>query len=173
MKAEAPFKIVLCDWGDCTRKIPEGDRHCGEHAPAYAQLAVNLEKGRKTNAYRAKFKKLKTLDGLSDMVAEMLWKLTNMEPEGEDVEVEGIKLVFDKGFLTALTSMIALQRTLVKDLTLERRIRAIDIMMQEKLGLSVKDILAREDAARTLSYAQTSKVIGMPSEEEDDDGEAD
>lgn len=170
MTMTRPFELVECDWGDCTRKIPEGDRHCGEHAPAYAQLSSNLERGRKTHAYRAKFKKLKTLDGLTDMVAEMLYNLTHAS---EEETGDGIGMIFDKSFIVALTSMIKVQRDLVKDVTLERRINAIDIMVKEKLGISVNDILSREDAARTLDYASGAKVIGMPTPEEDGNAEND
>lgn len=151
------FEIVECEWKNCTRKIAEGDRYCDTHDKQALKAAENIAKAQAQKAYNAKFKNLKTLEGLAHVGAEMIYRIMNPREAGtEDDPMPSY--IYEPSFLKGFISLLSFQRQVVMDTTLERRMKAIDIVLREKLGVSAQQLLAYEDREKVISAFETARI---------------
>lgn len=158
------FEVAECATEGCDRKIPADERWCITHAETALAYERTLAKAVKVRKYKRKFAHLKTLEGLADLGAEVLYKLTTPGEFIEDDDGEPVQEV-DEKLVRSLVSMMSLQRQLIHDVTVERKVRMIDLVLKKRLGISVKKLMEAEESARLMSVFDTANiVIDAPSE---------
>lgn len=166
-KVSEAWVDVPCVEEDCTRMVPEGDERCFVHSgAAQAQLHKNAaaEHIRDAEAYRERYQKLKTIDGLMDLVAEIIYRVTNVGDPLSDEEAGMVgksNVIFDAALIKAIFAGIALQRQFVKDRELDQKLRVLEALYRENMGITAGEVLANMDRLKNLRLSDTAQLLSF------------